>query len=158
MSGLISAAVCVLLKENKILLLKRNKEPYKNLWSLPGGKIELEEHLSFTAERELLEETGIKAKFVEHLGIVSEHLLLEGKKTFHFILHLCLLKAEDYIPLTQSEGELLWADVKTLHELERTIVSSDIPIIKKIIINREKNYVNCVIEKVGENHLLRKFT
>lgn len=44
----------------KILLIKRGNQPYKNRWALPGGFIEMHEELEESALRELHEETGIE--------------------------------------------------------------------------------------------------
>jgi 8-oxo-dGTP diphosphatase len=43
----------------KVLLGKRNKEPNRGLWVLPGGGVEFCETFEQTLERELLEEAGI---------------------------------------------------------------------------------------------------
>ena len=45
--------------EEKILMCKRAKEPYKGLFNLVGGKVEPNEDELFSAYRELEEETGI---------------------------------------------------------------------------------------------------
>lgn len=44
---------------DRILLVKRNKKPYKNCWNGIGGKIEENESPIDAAIRECLEETGI---------------------------------------------------------------------------------------------------
>lgn len=44
---------------NKILLVKRNKKPYKNCWNGIGGKIEEDETPLDAAKRECMEETNI---------------------------------------------------------------------------------------------------
>jgi len=44
---------------DKILLIKRKNEPFKDFWALPGGFIDIEEELIESAFRELQEETGI---------------------------------------------------------------------------------------------------
>lgn len=45
--------------EMKLLLIMRNKPPYKGKWALPGGFLEGNETLEEAAIRELQEETGI---------------------------------------------------------------------------------------------------
>ena len=45
--------------ENKILMCKREKDPYKGKFNLVGGKVEQDEDEMHAAYRELQEETGI---------------------------------------------------------------------------------------------------
>ena len=49
----------IVIKNNKILLIKRGIPPSKGLWAIPGGCLELGETLPEAAEREIKEETGI---------------------------------------------------------------------------------------------------
>lgn len=44
---------------DKVLLIKRKNEPYKDCWAFPGGFMEMSESLADCASRELKEETGI---------------------------------------------------------------------------------------------------
>jgi len=44
----------------KVLLIQRGNEPFRNLWALPGGFIEMDETLEESAVRELHEETGLQ--------------------------------------------------------------------------------------------------
>lgn len=60
----------VLRTENSILLIKRGKAPYKDMWALPGGYLEPDETLDMCALRELQEETGISAD-LQMVGVVS---------------------------------------------------------------------------------------
>jgi 8-oxo-dGTP diphosphatase len=51
----------IILAESKILLIKRGKEPCKDLWALPGGRIEsTDKDILFAAKRELKEETNLQ--------------------------------------------------------------------------------------------------
>jgi len=54
------------------LISKRNNEPYKNYWCIPGGFLEKDETLKQCAIRELKEETTIEIK---HSTIEPEQLL-----------------------------------------------------------------------------------
>ena len=46
-------------KTPKVLLVRRKKEPFIGMWSLPGGFLDLNEELEECAVRELYEETGV---------------------------------------------------------------------------------------------------
>jgi ADP-ribose pyrophosphatase len=56
------AVGAIVVKDEKILLVKRNKAPHKDLWAIPGGSVELGETLQEAAEREVREETGLIIK------------------------------------------------------------------------------------------------
>ena len=56
------AVGAIVFKENKVLLVRRGKEPAKGLWTIPGGSVKLGETLKDAAEREIIEETGIQVK------------------------------------------------------------------------------------------------
>ena len=47
-------------RDKDVLLVKRNKDPNKGFWSIPGGKQILGETLVEAAQRELVEETGVR--------------------------------------------------------------------------------------------------
>lgn len=51
-----------IINETLVLLIRRGNEPFKNMWALPGGFIEMDELLEDACKRELLEETGIKVE------------------------------------------------------------------------------------------------
>ncbi len=62
----------VIIKEGKILLIKRNREPFKNKWSLPGGYVEYNEKVEDAVIRELSEETGLKVEIKKLFGVYSD--------------------------------------------------------------------------------------
>jgi 8-oxo-dGTP diphosphatase len=60
--------VIVTLEERpRVLLIKRNGEPFKGSWALPGGYVNEMERLADAARRELEEETGVKNVELEQL-------------------------------------------------------------------------------------------
>ena len=50
-----------------ILLIKRDIEPYKDSWALPGGLVLNDETIEEAVERELQEETGVTINYLEQL-------------------------------------------------------------------------------------------
>lgn len=82
-------ALAVVLHENKVLLVQRNKQPDAGLWGFPGGHVEWGETVQEAAVRELREETGVAAEamsYIENLdlllrdgdGLIRAHYLLVG--------------------------------------------------------------------------------
>ncbi|HTZ73134.1 MAG TPA: NUDIX domain-containing protein [Candidatus Aquilonibacter sp.] len=55
----IGSALLVMDRSNRILLGKRNKDPQRGYWVIPGGKIHAFEGIAEAAARELQEETGL---------------------------------------------------------------------------------------------------
>jgi 8-oxo-dGTP diphosphatase len=54
--------------EMRVLLLKRASEPFKEMWSIPGGFINLGETLEEAASRWLEQRTGVSDIYFEQLG------------------------------------------------------------------------------------------
>ncbi|GAA3979969.1 NUDIX hydrolase [Mucilaginibacter dorajii] len=50
-----------------VLLIKRDIQPFKNGWALPGGLVGNQESLEDAVQRELKEETGISINYLEQL-------------------------------------------------------------------------------------------
>lgn len=51
----------VVIRDGRLLLLKRVNAPEAGAWGLPGGKVDWMEPAAVSAARELLEETGVTA-------------------------------------------------------------------------------------------------
>jgi ADP-ribose pyrophosphatase len=52
----------IVLKDDKVLLIRRGVAPSKGMWAVPGGLLKLGETLQEGVERETLEETGVTVK------------------------------------------------------------------------------------------------
>ena len=59
-------------RNDEIILIKRRKEPNKGKFSIPGGFVEWGETVEDAAIREAQEETGLKVKLAEILGVYSD--------------------------------------------------------------------------------------
>jgi len=62
----------IIIKDDKIVLIKRKNSPFKGLWALPGGFVEYGEKVEDTVVREAFEETGLKTKITNLLGVYSD--------------------------------------------------------------------------------------
>ncbi len=55
----------------EVLLIRRKNNPFKEMWALPGGFVEMDETLEEGVLRELEEETGLKGIKLEQLHTFS---------------------------------------------------------------------------------------
>jgi 8-oxo-dGTP diphosphatase len=85
----------VVIRNGKVLLIKRGVSPSRGLWAVPGGSLELGETLQQGAEREILEETGITIRAREPIYAFDFFERdPDGRIRFHFVI---VDLAADYI-------------------------------------------------------------
>ena len=77
----------IVFRDQEVLLVKRKKEPNKGQWSIPGGRQMIGETVAETAQRELLEETGVKVDRLLLVDVVDAIIPdVEGKIKYHYTL------------------------------------------------------------------------
>ncbi|HZT35398.1 MAG TPA: NUDIX hydrolase [Nitrososphaera sp.] len=59
-------------RENKVLMVRRGKDPFQGQLALPGGFINRGETAESAAAREVHEETGLEVEPIEILGVYSD--------------------------------------------------------------------------------------
>ena len=62
----------IIQKYSQILVIRRKKEPFKGLFSIPGGFVNEGERVEDAAKREVKEETSLDIELVDILGVYSE--------------------------------------------------------------------------------------
>jgi len=82
----------VIIDGGRVLLVRRESEPLKGEWSIPGGMLELGEKLRDAVQREVQEETGLAIEPGEVLGVFDSIFTdNEGRTEYHYVLidYLC---------------------------------------------------------------------
>jgi ADP-ribose pyrophosphatase len=82
-----SAVGVIVVRDEKILLVKRGRAPGQGLWAIPGGSVNLGETLQEAAEREVKEETGVTIRAGE--PVYSFDLIERddaGRVRFHYVI------------------------------------------------------------------------
>ena len=91
--------------ENKILMCKRTKEPYKGKYNLVGGKVEPNEDELYAAYRELEEETGITSEDIELTNIMNFEYKMSDME-----LEVYSGKLNKDVILIEEVNKLYWMD------------------------------------------------
>ncbi len=77
----------VIVKADKIVLIKRGNEPAKGRWTIPGGLVELGESVSKAVTREAKEETLLDVDNPRLVDVVDQvELDAEGKIRYHYVI------------------------------------------------------------------------
>jgi len=62
----------IIFLNNKLVLIRRGREPFKDFFALPGGFVEYGETVENAAIREAKEETGLEVTKLTLLGVYSK--------------------------------------------------------------------------------------
>ena len=119
--------------DGKVLLVKRGKQPYKNMWSLPGGSQKIGEKPDEAVVREVKEETGLDAigpKFVTQYELAAPSE--DGTITNHFLLSVFLIEQFSGTARAGDDAsDLMWVNQKEMDALEMTPGTAEL--IKRVL-------------------------
>lgn len=111
------ATLCYVTKENKTLMLYRNKKQndyHEGKWNGLGGKFEIGETPEECAVREIKEEAGLTVKSLKLKGFIT-FPLFDGKEDWYVFLFV--IDKFDGDLIDSPEGKLEWIDNNKLLEL-----------------------------------------
>ena len=92
-------------EEDKILMCRRTKEPYKGKLNLVGGKVEKDEDELQAAYRELEEETAITRDDIKLINVMNFEYKLQDME-----LEVYAGKLNKEVNLVEEINKLLWVD------------------------------------------------
>ena len=119
-----------LTNKDKILLIKRDKRPYKNYWSMLGGKILLEEDYKDASKRIVKDRTSLSAKFSSLNALLHERIKGDNMIKHSFMLFFTKMFTSKSDFKDSVHGTLKWFNLKELDNLK--IIPSD----KWLILNK----------------------
>ena len=108
-----STVTAIILKENRLLMLKRNEEPFKGVWDLVGGYMNAEETPEEAMKREIKEELGVEPKEMTFMGTETGSGFWKDQE-FPILSHFYLVDIDQPIKLNDENSDFTWFPLKDL--------------------------------------------
>ncbi|MFW5754275.1 MAG: NUDIX domain-containing protein [Marinilabiliaceae bacterium] len=99
-----------------VLLIRRNMPPFKGMWALPGGFVNIDEELEDAAARELEEETGLNRVDIKQIGAFGK----VGRDPRHRTVTIAFLATPPYETVVKGGDDARdagWFPVSDLPDL-----------------------------------------
>jgi|SRR5215468_1718284 len=118
----------VIVRVDRVLLIRRGQAPLLGEWSLPGGVLECGETLRDATVREAREETGLVVETVEMLGVYERIIPGDGGRIrYHYVLIDFLCRAVGGEPKAASDAaEVGWFPREELPSLNLALDTIDV--------------------------------
>ncbi len=119
----IVVGVGVFIRDNdKVLLIRRSRDPGKGKWAIPGGRLRFGEKVKDAAIREIEEETGLKIEITKLIDVVDVFTRdSKGKLKEHFVIvdfEGRVIGGE--LRASSDALEARWVNKSLIHEYELT--------------------------------------
>jgi 8-oxo-dGTP diphosphatase len=113
------AVSAVIVRDDKILLVRRADSPAKGFYSLPGGRVEFGESLHAALHREVREETGLR---IEIVGLAGWREVLPGTSGggHYVIMSFAARWAAGEVTLNEEHDDFKWLEPDELSGLKLT--------------------------------------
>jgi len=130
------AVGAVVVRDGKVLLVLRDREPGRGLWSLPGGLVRLGEALRAAVVRELREECGIDVAVAEAAEVVERMSPdIEGRLQYHYVILGYQAKwLHGELAASEEVEDARWVDPDSLHQYSMTRGTADV--IRRLLARR----------------------
>ena len=149
-----------LFDKNKILLAKRNREPYKGFYGILGGRQTFGMLTKDVVNKEVMEETGFSAKedSIEVRGLYSEILLdRQGNPKDHFIFRTCKAEADRKVS-ENLEGtdieKFKWFNLPLSEEIKSKIIPTDLVMLEHILSEKDYDFKEFVMKETENPNVL----
>jgi ADP-ribose pyrophosphatase len=120
----------VIVKDGRVLLVRRANEPSRGRWSVPGGTVELGETLAEALVREVSEECGVRIEVGE---VLSTFDLIrrddQGRVCYHYVLIDLAARYLGGEPAAATDAlDVRWVDGIELEQLD--VIPRLLPILR----------------------------
>lgn len=117
--SILPVILIVIKKGNNVFLYKRDKRPYKDFLSLPGGRILAGETISQATERIMREKFKINCNFKKINSVSLEQVRKNDKIIHSFLLILITATTKDkieYIDAEKNKNKIISSDYKLIKD------------------------------------------
>jgi 8-oxo-dGTP diphosphatase len=121
----VGSALLVRDEANRILLGKRNKDPQRGSWVIPGGKIHAFESIAEAAARELREETGLIVEVGRHFNVYE---IVNPPNEHRIVIYSWAKVAGGEAKASDDLSELKFFELKELGDVPVT------PLVRRVLI------------------------
>ena len=105
----------ILQKNDKILLIKRGRDPFKDKFALPGGFVNENESVEYAILREMKEETNLDVEPIEILGVYSNP---ERDPRAHIVTIVFIGIIIGGSPLSGDDSkEIMWYNIEEISNI-----------------------------------------
>ncbi|MGE0040429.1 MAG: NUDIX hydrolase [Vicinamibacterales bacterium] len=105
---------CIVIRDGRVLLIRRHGAHGEGAWSTPGGHLEFGETPAECARRELLEETGVTASDLTFVAMTNDVFVAEDRHYITIWMRGEPDDAEAAIRAPEEVAEVGWFEVDTL--------------------------------------------
>jgi 8-oxo-dGTP diphosphatase len=107
----IVAVGAIVVKDSRVLLVRRSTAPLKGHWTLPGGVLELGESLHEGLVREVREETGLVVEPIELVELLDRIHREDDRIRFHYVIadYLCRVTGGE-LKAASDADEARWVE------------------------------------------------
>ncbi|MBU1259961.1 NUDIX hydrolase [Patescibacteria group bacterium] len=137
-----------LLNKDQLLLIKRKRRPYKDYWSLIGGKMLLEESFQETSKRLIKQKAGIHAEFESVNSVLHERVEGDNIIKHSFILFFTKMNTKTKKIKESEHGKLKWFKIDKIDT--KKIIPSDLWLIKNKLNSKSNVKSARMSEKKGK--------
>ncbi len=97
-------------RDGSYLALRRDEEPLKGKWNMPGGFVEVGERGEEAIIREVREETGLEVEVIELIGIFDSTYGSgeDAKPIFDVAFHCRITGETDELDVSEESSEARW--------------------------------------------------
>ncbi len=102
-----ATVTALVIKDGKLLVVRRNEEPYKDHWDFIGGYIQKNETPEMALKREIKEETNCEVQELTYIGAFSGSASY-GEYTYPILSLAYLVEITGEIRLNEENSEFTW--------------------------------------------------